>query len=214
VPYQNAGQLQNLSILVNGSPQLRPANPVTDFTVTLSDIDTNAYQATRSVLSAYQSAGGPIGYSVVPLNNRVDVIPTQVLAAGGTLTNIATPVMSQPVTFAPAARSIADALQLVVDAVSTESGFKVVLADVPGSPLETVQLGAAALPARDVIAAIGLAINRQVSFQCLYDAGSKTYYLNVRAVAPDPIPGGPAQHGNIRPLPSVGPATSPFSIKK
>jgi hypothetical protein len=213
VPYQSAAELRSITVLRNGSPQVNVVNPVTDFNVTLGQTDSSSYLAAQSVLSAYKGAGRPGVYAVIQSNNRVDVIPTQVLGANGSMQSV-TPVMSQPVTFPPATRSIADTLQLLVDDVSRASGFKVLLLNAPGLPLETVELGAAGQPARDVVATLATALKRPLSFQCLYDAGSQTYYLNVIAVAPDPVPGGPAQRGRIKPVPTVGPADSPFFIKK
>lgn len=212
-PFENQAQLRSIVLVHNGVPQIRIVNPITDFSVTLNASVTAPLLAAQSVLAAYVGAGRPGIYSAVVLNDRVDVIPAQVLGVDGAMRNV-TPIMSEPVTFPIATRSIAETLQLVADDVSLESGFKVILLNFPGSPLDTLELGSSGLPARDVIAEIGTMLNRPVSFQCLYDPGSKTYYLSVIAVVPDPVPGGPAQHGTIKPTPTVGPPNSPFFIKK
>jgi hypothetical protein len=213
VPYQNAAELGSVTILRNGSSQVRVVNPVTDFSVTLGQSDSSSNAAAQSALSAYKAANRPGFYAVIPLNGRVDVIPTQVLGSNGSIQTM-TPVMSQPVSFPLATRTIADTLQLLVDDVSRASGSKVILLDAPGLALQTVDLSASGQPARDLIANLGKALNSPVSFQCLYDAGAATYYLNVMAVAADPVAGGPGKHGTIKPLPTVGPSDSPFFIKK
>lgn len=215
IPYENAAELPSTIIIKNGEPQVRLVNPVTDFSVTLNAGDGTPLLATRVVLSAYTAANRPGVYTAFPVNNRVDVVPTQMIGANGALKTI-TPLMSQPITFPLATRSIDETLQLLVQDVSRESGYKVVLLDVPGSQFETVEAGSSGLPARDVIAQIGTSLNRQVSFQCLYDVGTKTYYLNVMAVVPDSVPGRPPQQGPIKviPEPKTGPANSPFFIKK
>lgn len=214
VPYENAAELKSIVVVQNGIPQTRLVNPVIPFSVTLGSGDLSPELVAQSVLSAYKQAGGPGTYTVVSLKNRVDVMPTQVLGSDGSLKSINTPIMSQPVTFPVATRSLSDTLQLLLNDVSRESGFKMVLLDIPGSQTEAVALGAAGVPARDVIANMGAALNRTVSFQSLYDVASKTYYLNVMAVAADPVAGGPPHHGYINPQPTVGPANSPFFIKK
>jgi hypothetical protein len=213
VPYENAGELRRITLIRDNLPESRFVNPVTDFSVTLGEMDSTPYLAAQAALSAYKSAGRPGFYTVVELNNRVDVMPSQVLGANGAMKTI-TPIMSYPVSFPPATRTLSDTLQLLVSDVSRASGRKVILLNIPGGLLETVELGASGLPARDVVAEIGTALKRPVSFQCLYDVGSSTYYLDVMSVTPDPVPGGPPQHGYPKPRPTVGPIDSPFFIKK
>ena len=210
VPFENPAELISATVVYNGISTAVLANPVINFSVTLGPSDSSAYAAAQSVMVAYGSASMPGTYTVVQATGRVDVIPARVLGVSGAIRDVA-PVMSRPVTFPVATRTVADTVQLIVDGLSASSGFRVVLLDAPH--LEAVSLGAAGEAARDVIGKMASTLGLPITFQCLYDAGDKTYYLNVKIVAPAPVAGGPALHGYIKPLPRVGPANSPFFTK-
>jgi hypothetical protein len=208
VPYESPDDLSTFTVETGAGPRTIHARPILDFTFTLGSTDTNPYWAAQSVLRAYQAAGLAGAYKVVQENNRVDVIPVQVRAVNGSMRDL-TPVMSQTVTFPTAKRKVEDTVQLVVDAVSRGSGSRVLLLEVPFFHWDTVELGAAGESARDVITNIGAKYNLPLSFRCLYDATDKTYYLNVQAIAPETVPGGPPPVGKIR-KPVLGPANSPW----
>lgn len=211
-PYESAVDLKSISILQNGSPRTLRVRPIVDFSVILNVGDSTAYLAAQSVLSAYIIAALPGTYKVVQQINRVDVMPTSVLGANGSARDV-TPVMSWPVTFPLARRSIAATLQLIADSVSRGSGTKVLALNLPFGILDTVEFGANGESAGDVIENLGVKLGRTVSYQCVYDATSETHYLNLSLVAPKPVPGGPALHG-LQKHPTAGPANSPFFIKQ
>ena len=210
-PYESSRDLISITITQQGRPKVLLARRVVDFSVTLDNSDSTAYLAAQSVLSGYLNAGLPGIYKVIQQNDRVDVVPTQVLGISGSMRDI-TPVMSRPVSFPLATRSVVDTVQLIADSVSSQSGTHVLPLSLPFGILETVELSATTESAGDVIENLGIKLGRTVSYQCLYDATSKNYYLNLHILAPKNIPGGPPLHGYTR-HPSAGPTNSPFFIK-
>ena len=143
------------------------------------------YLAVQTVLAVYTSAQLPGAYDVVKNEGSIDVIPTQVLGANGSMRNV-TPVMSRPVAFPYAERSVLDTLQLIVDSVSQVSGVRVLLLSTPfhysPSPeTDKVTLGATGEEARVVIANL-VAKLAPMSYRLLYDPGQKTYYLSLISV--------------------------------
>jgi len=212
LPYENPTDLRTVTVVKDGGPVTVLVNPVTDFSVTLTASDSSAYLAVQSAMAAYRNAGHPGAYSVSLQGVRVDVRPSQILGANGSTRNV-TPVMDQRVTLPAATRNVADTLQLATDALTRASGFKVILLGLPFSPLETVELGAISESARDLITDIGTAARRPLSFQCVYEPSTRTYYLNVVAVVAPPAPGVPPASGYVKAQPAIGPLTSPFFTK-
>lgn len=197
LPFESPAELRKVTVLGKEGTKQLLAGPVSDFTVVLDTVDSSPYLAAQSVLGAYKSAGRPGTYQVVQQNNRVDVVPAQVLGADGSTRHV-TPVMSRPVTFPRAKRTLPDTVKLIVDALASESGFKVIPLNLPGQLLEQVELGATGESAADVIENLGKSLNRSVSFQCLFEPNEKAYYLNLKSVTAPPVPGGPPAHGRIR----------------
>lgn len=214
VPYENQAELRTVTVARGGGAHESLTNPSTDLSVTLTERDASPFLAAQEVLSAYEKAGLPGVYTVVPRNDRVDIVPTQVLGANGSMT-ILTPVMNRTVTFPLGTRTVEETLQMLVGQVSTESARKVVLLSVPAGPFESVELGASGIPARELLANLAVALNRSISFQCLYAAGNGTYYLDVANVGTNPAPSAAPLplHDYIKPLPAAGPATSPWFKK-
>ncbi len=98
------------------------------------------------------------------------------------------PVMSAPVQFPSATRSVVETLQLVAQSVSSQTGAKVVLLNLPFHLTDTVTMAAPGEPAREAIGSPGKIFGVAFASQCLYDATDKTYYLNVNSI----FPGNPA----------------------
>jgi ABC-type uncharacterized transport system permease subunit len=211
VPFESPAELRKVTVVRNEGPKQLLVNPATNFTTTLGSIDSCPYLAAHSVLSAYRNAGGRGVYNVVQQNTRVDVVPVQVLAANGSMRDI-TPVMSRPVTFPNATRTLPETVKLIADALTSQSGFKVIPLNLPGQLLEQVEIGASGESGADVIENLGASLNRTVSFQCLYEPNEKTYYLNLKSVAAAPAGGGTPVHGRIK-TPKTGPQNSPFFDK-
>jgi hypothetical protein len=211
-PFESPTDLGRVTVQGKAGPRQLFVNPQALFTVTLGTVDSTPYYASQTVLSAYQNAGGRGVYKVVlQQSDRVDVVPVQVLGTGGSMREI-TPVMSRPLTFPNATRSLPQTVTLITDALSKVSGFKVIPMSLPGEPLTAVTLGANGESAADVIEKLGQAINSPVSFQCLFEPNEKAYYLNLKTVAPPSVAGGPALHGR-RKNPKTGPSNSPFFTK-
>lgn len=210
-PTESPTILSDVTVVTGAGPKVMRAMPVASFSVTLGATDTSPYQAVQTVLYTYQNAGLPGGYTVVQSENRVNVIPSQVLGADGSMRAV-TPMMGQPVTFPVATRGAEDTIQLIIDQISSKKGVKAFLLNVPFGNLDMIELGAAGRPARDVIGDIGAKLNRPISFQCLYEPTDKTYYLNVGGVS---APEGPGRAAPIGPLltPTMGPPNSPWFSK-
>ena len=179
--------------------------------VTLGATDVNPYFASSTALSAYRNAGLPGVYNAVQNNGWVAVVPSQVSGTDGNLRSVV-PVMSSKATFPAVSCRGVDTLQLVVDAMSQASGSKVLLLNQPFWPNDMVTVSASGEQAGDVIQKIGSIIGRPVSYQCLYDASSQAYYLNVIIVSPPPVPGSTVRPRPL-PLPLLGPPNSPWFAK-
>ena len=212
VPYESRAELRTVAIVNHGMTKQLLANPDVNFTVTLSGMDTTHYWAAQSVLNAFVAAGGRGEYAVLQsASDRVDVVPKRVLAANGSMRDI-TSIMSHSIKFDTKRRSLADTVQLIADQLSAATGYKVAVLGVPGHFFEPIELGANGESGADVVQKVGNALNRITSFSLLYEPNQKQYYLNVKSISPDEVPGGPPVHGKMKSL-KVGPANNPFFKK-
>jgi len=210
-PYESTEDLVQIPVVTGGGLKIeRSLRSTAPFSVTLGATDTTPNLAVQSVLYAYTNAGLPGVYSPAVRGGTVDVHPVQVRGTDGSMKDI-TPVMSQPVTFPTATRLGRDTLQLIASQIGVQSGVEVIVLNVPFWPADTLTVGAAGEPARDVISDIGAQIGRPISFQCLWEPNEKRYYLNVTIVAAPVPPGRPAPGGPIfLPMPKLPPSGSPW----
>ena len=210
-PYESQQDLSKVTILQNGTPKVLLARQPVEFTFTLESSDSTPYSAAESVLGAYIQAGLPGVYNVVQENNRIDVIPLQVRGPNGSLRAVK-PVMSSSVSFPMTTRSVVDTIALITKAIAAQSGAKVLPLNLPFGLLETVEFGATGQSASQTIEDLGVALGRTLSYQCLYDATSKTYYLNLTGVAASPVPG-KITPPKAKAHPRTGTPDSPFFVK-
>jgi hypothetical protein len=187
------------------------ATRIVGFTVTLSQSDPTVYDATQSVLARYNSAGLPGIYSVIQNGDRVSVVPQRVRASAGEMVKVK-PVMSAPVQFRSATRSVVETLQLLAKSVSSQTGAKVVLLNVPFHLTDTVTMSAVGEPAREVIESLGKIFGVALSSQCLYGATDKTYYLNASSIFPGNPAGVPPEPGPSHSRPHLN-VTNPFFVQ-
>lgn len=211
-PFENQQELTKISILQGGIQKTLLVRPQVDFTIKLEVGDSTPFLAAQTVLGEYVAAGLPGVYRVVQQNNRVDVIPVQVLSTNGTMRGVQ-PVMSSPITFPLATRSALDTIQLVVNGVASHSGAKILPLNLPFSPLETFELSAVGQSAGDVIEDLGAKLGGTLSFQCLFDPTNKTYYLNVAGVSSLSPPGNQSLPDG-KAHPKTASLDSPFFVKK
>jgi hypothetical protein len=204
VPYQSSVDLKSLAVKqIDGSTKMFLEPRIVDFSVKFEQAPDFAYAAAQSVVSQYASAGLPGVYNVVQAGDQVTVVPYQVRSATGGMLNV-TPLMSPPIEFPLATRTVIDTLQLVTQSISSQTGAKVVLLNVPFQITDTVTMSATGEAARDVIAHLGAIFGVPASSQCLYDATLKTYFLNLEGVFPPNPPGVPAVPGLRIPFPGPG----------
>ncbi len=111
------------------------------------------------MLGSYASANLPGVYTIIQAGDRLSVVPQQVRAARGGVRNV-TPVMSAPVEFPMALRTVADTLQLVAQSISSATGAKVILLNTPFHLTDTVTMNATGQSAREVIASLGSIFRR------------------------------------------------------
>jgi hypothetical protein len=213
-PYESPLDLKTVRVVQpDRSTKTFLALPITGFNVTLAQPLPSLYAAIQSVLSSYTSANLPGVYTIVQAGDRLGVIPQQVRAARGGMSNV-TPVMGAPVEFSMAPRTVADTLQLVAQSISSATGAKVVVLNTPFHLTDMVTMNATGQPAREVIASMGNILGVPMSSQCLFDATEKTYYLNVQSIfAPDPA-GVQYVPGRRAPVPSVGSANPELFTKE
>ncbi len=211
-PYRSSLDLNSISIRQDdGTEKTLLATRIIDFTVTLGQSDSTVYNATQSVVAWYNSAGLPGIYSVIQSGDRVSVVPQRVRASAGEMVEV-TPVMSAPVQFPSATRSVVETLQIVAQSVSSQTGAKVVLLNMPFHLTDTVTMAAVGEPAREVIESLGRTFGVALASQCLYDATEKAYYLNVNSIFPGNPAGVPPKPASphSRPHPNV---TNPFFVQ-
>ena len=209
LPFENPSDLKAVAI-----PGIRPAlvSPVSDLTVTLTEVDSTPYLAIESVLSAYTQAGYPGIYKVVPHDHRIDVLPAQLRSFSGSMKDTV-PILTVPITLSVAERTVADTLQLILDAASKQSGYRILIIRAPAPVFQTVQLGANGEALGDVLENLSDALGSVFSVAFRYVPDEKTYYFDVTGVAPPDPAGKPAVPGGKKINPTHGPANSPFFVQ-
>jgi hypothetical protein len=208
LPLEHSGDL--VSVKVAGfTPAL--VSPVNNLTVTLSEIDSTPYLAVQSVLSAYAHAGYPGTYGVFQRRNRIDVLPSQVRSSTGSLRTI-TPILTQPISFPIATRTVADTLQIILDAASKQSGYKILIVRAPTPHFQSVELGATGQSLGDVLEDLSTALSTNYSISFRFVPDTKTYYFVAGPSAPPDLPGVSATQTQ-KVAPTHGPADSLFFIK-
>jgi hypothetical protein len=205
-PFAYAADLKSVAVVASGN------SPVVAFRVTLDPAGITPFSAATTVYQSYHSAGLPGEYTITQKNGWVSVSPHGISGVGG-IPQSDVPVMSHTLSFPAAPRKGRDTLQLITDGLSKSTGSSVLLLNQPFWDGDTVTVGSDGEEAGDLIHKIGATISRPVSFQCLYDAPSRTYYLNVIVVAPAPVPGTTALPP-ARKLPTNGPVNSPWFVKQ
>jgi len=145
----------------------------------------------NALLAAHQSKGLPGVYAIESLNGAFFITPSQVRNARGSLVP-ARSVLATPVNLPFARRTAAESLQLILDEVSKESGFKLGMGMVPVNALIQTEtaLGAAGEPARDIIARLLASVasaangagrpSPAISYQLLFSPRLRYYIFNAR----------------------------------
>ncbi|MGH2506758.1 MAG: hypothetical protein ACRD6B_02615 [Bryobacteraceae bacterium] len=208
LPLENHSDLKVVAIL--GIKQ-GLVSPVSDLSVTLTDTDSTPYLAAKSVVAAYSKAGYPGMYKVVPHAHRIEVVPAQVRSSSGSMKDIV-PMLSVPITFPLAERTVGDTLQLILDAASKQSGYPVLVIRAPAPTFQKVELSANGEALGDVLEDLSAALGSVFSVALRYVPDEKSYYFDVAPIAPPDAAGKPAVHGKSI-NPTYGPANSPFFIK-
>lgn len=212
-PYENAADL--IQTTPGSHPGLRPMivarTSPNAVVVPLPGLGTPSDPAifVEAVLAAYHKAGLPGRYKVVRRQNGIDLVPTGIAGLNGVMKTIA-PIMSRPVAFPYAERSVVETLQLVVDAMSKAAGREVKLLMTPftsGMPAR-IALSASGSSIADALSHLATKTGiGEVSYLLAFDPNDNSYYLTVTGVSPD-HPTGP---GRREPNPTA--AENPFFIK-
>jgi len=213
VPYEHPADLD--STLFPGSsgasPHVVPHGG--QLTVTLSPgADTTPYLAAESVLSAFISAGYGGEYVVQQGQGRIEVVPTRLRGANGSMRNVL-PIMGIQISLPLANRPAAATFALLATKLSAASGIRVVLADEPFQDNAMIEYGAENKSARDIIAEIASRSGMPLSFMLLYDPYEKSHYLTIKNVAPTSPPVGATTSIPRVATPKTSPADSPFFVK-
>jgi hypothetical protein len=153
LPLENASDLKTVAV-PGALISKHLVSPASDLTVTLTDLDSTPYLAAQTVISSYTQAGYPGSYKVIQLANRIDVVPAQLRSSSGSMHDVR-PILTQPLTFPVAKRSVGDTIQLMIDAVSKQSGYPVLPVRVPGLRFKTIEFGANGESVGDVIEHLG-----------------------------------------------------------
>ena len=205
IPFEHPQDLKRPAVVAS-SPSEIPA-----FRVTFGPTDSTPYLSATTMLQAYKNAGLPGEYAIRQHSGWVSVVPNQMMTAKGSQQSL-TPVMDSKVRFPLAKRRAFETIQLLADAASAGSGKKVMVLNLPFWPQDTLSIKANGESVAEMVHKLGEATGRPVSYQCLWDARSRVYYLNLSIVAPDPVPGSTVLEPPRR-KPVVGPATSPWFKK-
>jgi hypothetical protein len=95
--------------------------------------------------------------------------------------NVVTPILDTPVAISTRERTVADAVQSILKAVSDKSGQKIELGSGPVNMLfqSTIRLSSNEKPARALLAEAASATRFPLVWRLLYDADAHCYFLNL-----------------------------------
>ncbi len=119
------------------------------------------------MLEAYYNAALPGTFEVVKRDDGVDILPGSLTGIDGSEKKV-TPIMSRLVSFPNQERSVAATFQALVDSLSSASGKRILLGNVPFPDDLTVSIGATNEVATSVLSKISSAL-RPISFFLLYE---------------------------------------------
>lgn len=162
-----------------------------------------------AILNAYHKAGLPGRYKVVRRKNAIDVVPSEVAGFNGGMKALS-PIMSRPVAFPYAERSVAETLQLLVDAISKAAGREVKLLMNPFTGIPTrIAFSASGSSIADELSGLAARMGiPAVSYLLAFDPNDNSFYLTVKGISPQ-HPTGP---GERKPNPTA--TENPFFVKQ
>jgi hypothetical protein len=208
-PLQYDGDVQIVNV---AGLQPKRVSRASDLTVVLTSLDSTAYLAAQSAISAYIQAGYPGTYGVFQRTDRLDVLPVSVKDASGTTVNVGS-LMSTSITFPTARRTVADTVETIANYVSQATGRNVLLISAPALAMRTVELGADSQSLGDVIQNFASALGDTFSLRLHYSVTDGAYYMDFRRTTPVDAAGKPWVPMPLIQPSKVGPANSPFFTK-
>jgi hypothetical protein len=187
-PYQFNGDLEDVAQKVRKErkeiPLLIPREGSIDFE-TMKDQKHNAVSleaAITETLRRYADQTGMI-FSVRRNGNTLSVVPGNFRDKRGEFRSYGA-IFDRKITIVPKRRRGLEYLDDVCQALSRETGSRVVTATIPYNLFAAVSIdkGVQTLPAREALALLFGSTGRNLSWQLLYDADDRTYFLNIRTV--------------------------------
>jgi hypothetical protein len=210
VPYANPADLED-----SATPEQKKLDPTFKFLVPrrgqlTASIPANGISSEgdrisiiNGLLSSYRANELPGDFRVEYVGDAVYVVPTRVLSAAGTMTDVQS-VMATPVTIPFAQVSAIEAVKILLDAVSKASGADVKVGAVPFRQSTKASISADREPARNVLARLLASLNANTaSYRLLYDPVVKYYMLNLQFVSPAASSG---MSSTPAPVPALVPA--------
>ncbi len=191
-PYENSADL--LRTGQQSHPGLRPMivartipSPIVVSLIGLSPTS-DAMISVEAVLGAYHKAGLPGTYKAIRRAGGIDVIPSQVVGALGSMKAI-TSIMGRNVSLPYGERTALDTLQMIIDSVAKASGYQIRLLRTPFYTKDMsnrVALAGSGQSAADEL--LNLAARAEVgkiSYQLMFDPNDRSYYLSLISVSPN-----------------------------
>ena len=169
----------NLRVLIPRGGDLSAAPDLDKATGKVKNLDA----ALAGLLSAHVGKGLPGVYATNNVNGVHIIAPSKVLQTDGVLQPVSS-VFEKPTSFPFQSRTLLETLEIILAAVSTESGYKVSLGTAPLRLLAqtTVSLGATNESAQSVLLRLLANSPAALSYRLFYSPSQHYYLFNLHVV--------------------------------
>lgn len=157
------------------------------------------YEVLTKIIEDYNSTNNPGKYSLrTDPDGQFTIVGTKVRGENGELEEIS-PLLDTPVTVVKETRSVFDTVRTILDAVSANTGKKVLEGVVPNNEFRDTQmmLSGEKVPARELLNQAFASIHHPLQYALSYDPNVPVYFLSV-SVAVKTTDNG---HGDINLVP-------------
>jgi hypothetical protein len=146
---------------------------------------TDQERVLNQIVDDYKASGNPGDFTLRRESaNRYAIVGIGVKNNDGTEKKVV-PILDIGVTLPLEERTVGQALQLIAQALSRLSGYRVVLASAPTNMILQTKLknGGTEKPARELLAQLAMATRFPMVWRLLYDADGGWYFINLEIAA-------------------------------